>query len=59
VPPALSIARSGSNLVITYAGGVLQSAPDVTGAPWTDETAVPSGSAIQTTGAHKFYRVKQ
>lgn len=57
-PPTLAVARSGSNVVITYTGGTLQSAPEVTGATWTDEN-LASGTAIQPTATRKFYRVKQ
>ncbi len=57
--PSLSISRSGGNVVITYTGGVLQSAAEVTGAPWMDEASVASGSVIQPSGTRKFYRVRQ
>jgi hypothetical protein len=52
----ISVAKSGSDLVITYAGGTLQSADLVVG-PWANETA-PSPVTVQPTGAGKFYRVK-
>ncbi|MCZ7635225.1 MAG: hypothetical protein M5U12_03715 [Verrucomicrobia bacterium] len=58
-PPTLAIARSGANVVITYAGGVLQSAAALAGAPWQDEPGIASGAAIQPAGAGKFYRVRQ
>jgi hypothetical protein len=54
--PTLSVARNGKSLVITYAGGTLQSADAVTGA-WNNESAA-SPATIQTTGTAKFYRVK-
>jgi hypothetical protein len=54
--PTLSVARSGNDLVITYAGGTLQSAGAVNG-PWTDETGA-SPLTVQPTGTGKFYRVR-
>lgn len=49
---------SGNTLTISWTGGgKLQEAAEVTG-PWTDVAGSPAGSyAVQTTGAHKFYRV--
>jgi Carbohydrate family 9 binding domain-like len=54
--PTLSVARNGQNLVITYAGGTLQSADAVTGT-WNNESAA-SPVTIQPTATTKFYRVK-
>ena len=51
--PSLSIARSGSTIVITYEGK-LQQAPSVTG-PWTD-VAGPSPLTLNSPAGTKFYR---
>ena len=55
-PAELSIARSGTDLVITYGGGGLESAPAITG-PWTS-TAGASPLTIQPSGSARFYRVR-
>src|SRR5262245_18169044 len=44
VQPTLSVARSGNNLVITYAGGTLRSADNLT-PMWTNES-LASGTPI-------------
>lgn len=54
--PTLSVSRSGSNVVVTYAGGKLQSSDTVSGA-WKDEAGA-SPLAVQPTSAARFYRVK-
>jgi hypothetical protein len=54
--PTLSLALSGKTVVLTYGGGVLQSADVVTG-PWKDETGA-SPLSIQVAAAMKFFRVK-
>lgn len=54
--PTLSLARSGNELTVTYAGGALQSADAVVG-PWKDEAGASPLKIQATTGA-KFYRVK-
>lgn len=54
--PTLSVARSGSDVIVTYAGGTLQSADVVIG-PWKDEAAA-SPLKTQPAAATKFYRVK-
>ncbi|MBM3839383.1 MAG: hypothetical protein FJ398_15715 [Verrucomicrobia bacterium] len=54
--PTLSLARSGTDLVVTFGGGTLQSADAVTG-PWKDETS-PSPLKILPSAGAKFYRVK-
>ncbi|MDA1274320.1 MAG: hypothetical protein O2960_09750, partial [Verrucomicrobia bacterium] len=52
----LSIVRSGADVILTYGGGGLQSAPAVTG-PWTAENG-PSPLKIQPAGSAKFYRLR-
>jgi len=54
--PTLSVARSGNNLVLTYAGGIFQSADEVTG-QWTDDASA-SPVTVHPTAVRKFYRVK-
>jgi hypothetical protein len=54
--PTLSIARAGNDIVITFAGGALESAENL-GGPWNSETG-SSPLTIQTSGARKFYRVR-
>ncbi len=54
--PTLSVARSGSNLVVTYSGGTLQSVDTLTGV-WQNESGA-SPLMIQPAGATKFFRVK-
>ena len=55
----LSIARQGSNVLISWPGtGTLQSADQITGA-WTDEAGATSPATVSTTAARKFYRLKQ
>ena len=53
--PTLSMVREGADIVITYAGGTLQSA-DVLGT-WSD-LAGTSPLRVTPTGARKFYRVR-
>ncbi|MCI0533753.1 MAG: hypothetical protein L0Z50_00850 [Verrucomicrobiales bacterium] len=57
-PPAqtLSVVRSGSDVVLTYAGGTLQSADAVAG-PWKDETGA-SPFTVPATASAKFFRVR-
>ena len=54
--PTVSIARAGSSVTISYAGGALQSAVAI-GGPWGAEPGA-SPLTVTTTGAAKFYRVK-
>lgn len=56
LPPALALARSGQDVVITYSGGTLQSAAAVNG-PWNTESGA-SPLKVTPTGAAKFYRVR-
>ena len=56
-PAILSLTNKNGNFVLTYVGGKLLEANDITG-PWTTNTAVPSGAVtINPTGQMKFYRV--
>ena len=49
--------KGGTNFVLTYVGGKLLEATNITG-PWTTNTAVPSGAVtITPTQPMKFYRV--
>jgi hypothetical protein len=54
--PTVSLARSGADVVITYAGGTLQST-DRIGGTWGD-VAGASPLKVAPAGAAKFYRVK-
>ncbi|MSU64500.1 MAG: hypothetical protein EXS31_19280 [Pedosphaera sp.] len=55
-PPTISVAKSGTSVVITYAGGTLQSSATVNGTYATEAGASPLTIASPT--ADKFYRVK-
>ena len=56
-PAILSLTNKSTNFVLTYVGGKLLEATNITG-PWTTNTAVPSGAVtINPTGQMKFYRV--
>ncbi len=56
-PNVLSLTNSGTNLVLTYAGGFVLQSTNVTG-PWTTNTTVGAGAiTINPTGQLKFYRV--
>ena len=56
-PNVLSLTNSGTNLVLTYAGGFVLQSTNVTG-PWTTNTTVGAGAVtINPTGQMKFYRV--
>ena len=57
VAPTVSVSRDGTQVIVTYAGGVLQSGDQANG-PWKDETAA-SPVKLQPTGAKKFYRTKK
>jgi len=54
--PALSLAREGKDIVITYSDGILQSADAITG-PWNNEAGA-SPLKVTPTAAAKFYRVR-
>lgn len=55
--PTISIATTGGNLTITYAG-VLQAADSVAG-PYTDVTGATSPRVISSPAGNKFYRARQ
>jgi hypothetical protein len=56
---SLSIARQGSNVVVSWSGtAVLQSVDDITG-KWATVTGATSPYTVNPTGAHKFYRLQQ
>ncbi|MEO8427226.1 MAG: sugar-binding protein, partial [Verrucomicrobiota bacterium] len=59
VTPTLSIARSGNDLVVTYANGTLQSvgALPATTAAWKNETG-PSPLTIKSPTTTQFFRVQ-
>jgi hypothetical protein len=52
-----SVAVSGSNLVLAWTSGTLESADSVTG-PWTAVANATSPATIPMTGTAKFYRLK-
>ena len=54
--PTLSFTRNGDRIVVTYAGGTLESSDSVSG-PWSGENAA-SPASFPTTAARKFYRVR-
>jgi hypothetical protein len=57
-PPAtVSITSVGSNITITWPGGTLQSATNLTG-PWRDLNGTNSPYVLQTNGLQQFYRIK-
>ncbi len=56
VPPSISIARSGDNVVVTYAGGTLEGADSLTGT-WSTVSSPSPATLPAATGA-KFFRVK-
>jgi len=53
----LTITPSGNGLVLTWPGGTLQEADQITG-PWTNNTGATSPYPVSSSGARKFYRVK-
>lgn len=59
VAPTLAIARSGGNVVLTWAGGgILQSSTNVVGT-YTDIIGSSSPWTNAPTGVQKFYRIRQ
>jgi hypothetical protein len=60
-PTIVAITLQGSTLSIRY-DGVLQSAPSVTGATWTDVAGAPSGEGVthtmSTSGTQQFFRTR-
>ncbi len=57
LPPALSIARAGADVVITFEG-ILQSATTVNGT-YTDVTGATSPYTTPATGGARFYRARR
>ncbi len=56
-PNIISITNKGTNLILTYVGGLLLESTNVLG-PWKTNTTAGSGAvAINPTGAMKFYVV--
>ena len=55
-PKSISIAKSGADITITYAGGKLQSSSKVNGT-YTDEAGASPVKVSNATGT-KFYRVQ-
>jgi hypothetical protein len=55
-PPTLAISRAANGVVITFAGGQLQSADSPLG-PWQSEAGT-SPLTVPPAGARKFYRVR-
>ncbi|HEU5123948.1 MAG TPA: LamG-like jellyroll fold domain-containing protein [Verrucomicrobiae bacterium] len=53
----LTAERSGNNLTLTWPGGVLLEADDITG-PWTPNNSATSPYVVPTTATKKFYRVQ-
>lgn len=56
--PSLTIARSGSELVVTWTSGALEGAPAVNG-PWTAVAGASSPYSTTPAGAAMFYRARQ
>ena len=52
-----SVTRDGTNLVLTWTTGTLESAPDVTG-PWTPVPNASSPATVPITGPRRFYRLQ-
>ena len=55
--PTLSIARSGSNIVLTWQGGTLLQSSTVNG-PWTAVSGATSPDTIPATSGSQFFRVQ-
>jgi len=53
----LNAERSGNNLTLTWPGGVLLEADDITG-PWTPNNSATSPYVVPTSAAKHFYRVQ-
>jgi hypothetical protein len=53
----LRFQRAGGQLVLTWTGGTLQSAPAITG-PYTDMTGVSSPYPLAPSGSQEYFRVK-
>ncbi|MDB6068516.1 MAG: hypothetical protein JWR26_4724 [Pedosphaera sp.] len=58
-PSVMSIQKSGGNIQLSWTStGTLQEAPAVTG-PWTDSANQADPQNITTTGAARFFRLRQ
>ena len=55
-PNFLSLTNSGKNMVLSYVGGQLLEATNMSG-PWTTNLTATSPFTISPTGQMKFYRV--
>ncbi len=55
-PVTISIAKSGSNVVLTWASGTLLEAPSLLG-PWTTNSAAVSPYTNAATGSAQFFKV--
>ena len=53
----VALQTSGTNLVLSWSTGTLQSAPAVTG-PWTDLTGTNSPYTLSPVGNQNFFRAK-
>jgi hypothetical protein len=53
----LTIVSSGGNVILTWPGGKLLEAANITG-PWTTNSAAASPYTVSAGGASKFYRVQ-
>jgi hypothetical protein len=59
VPVTLKIDRSGSDVVITWTGGVLQSSSSIVGSSFSDINPAPTSPLTTSpSGSAKFYRVR-
>ncbi|MGC8990181.1 MAG: hypothetical protein ACP5MD_08680, partial [Verrucomicrobiia bacterium] len=56
-PPTISIRREAGSVVLTWSGGTLESAPEVTG-PWSVVQAATSPYSLTPSAARQFYRVR-
>ena len=56
--PSLTIARSGTTVVVTWTSGVLEGAPAVNG-PWTAVAGASSPYSTAPADAAMFYRARQ
>jgi hypothetical protein len=54
-PVVLSIEANGTNLILNWPGGTLQSAPNVDG-PWTNVSGASAPFSVTPTEPQRFYR---
>ncbi|MCI0540590.1 MAG: hypothetical protein L0Z50_35770 [Verrucomicrobiales bacterium] len=58
-PKFTSIVRQADNVIITWTGGgILQSATEAAGSPWSDIAGVTSPATVKISDPRRFYRVK-